>query len=86
VTNAPLTLGDYGEALLYYANVEEKGGSLFTQSSRTLAFVGVGETLEEAENIAEKGAASVTGHVRHRKDIGTRDLLEKRIRHMQEIR
>jgi phosphoribosylamine--glycine ligase len=86
VTNAPLTIGDYGEALLYYANVEEKDGTLSTQASRTLAFVGVGETLEEAEEIAEKGASSVMGHVRHRKDIGSRNLLEKRMQHMQEIR
>jgi phosphoribosylamine--glycine ligase len=86
VMNAPLNLGDYGSALLYYANVEEKEGTLYTQASRTLAFVGVGGTLEEAEAIAEMGASSVTGHVRHRKDIGTRDLLEKRIHHMQEIR
>jgi phosphoribosylamine--glycine ligase len=86
VTNAPLTIGDYGKALLYYANVEEKEGTLLTQTSRTLAFVGVGDTLEEAEEIAEKGASSVSGHARHRKDIGTRSLLEKRMHHMQEIR
>ncbi|MDD1679748.1 MAG: phosphoribosylamine--glycine ligase, partial [Methanomicrobiales archaeon] len=86
VMNAPLTIGDYGDALIYYANVEEKEGTLYTQASRTLAFVGVGNTLEEAEVTAEKGASSVSGHVRHRKDIGTRNLLEKRIHHMQEIR
>jgi phosphoribosylamine--glycine ligase len=86
VMHAPLSMGDYGKALLYYANVEEKDGILYTQASRTLAFVGVGDTLEEAEAIAEQGASSVSGHVRHRKDIGTRSLLEKRIQHMQEIR
>jgi phosphoribosylamine--glycine ligase (EC 6.3.4.13) len=86
VMNAPLTIGEYGSALLYYANVEEREGTLYTQASRTLAFVGMGDTLEEAEAIAETGASAVSGHVRHRKDIGTHDLLEKRIRHMQEIR
>ncbi len=86
VMHAPLGLGSYGPALLYYANVEEKEGTLFTQASRTLAFVGVGDTLEEAEEIAETGASAVSGHVRHRKDIGTRSLLERRMRHMQEIR
>ncbi|MDD1673451.1 MAG: phosphoribosylamine--glycine ligase, partial [Methanomicrobiales archaeon] len=74
VVNAPLTIGDYQKALLYYANVEEKDGVLFTQSSRTLAFVGIGDTLEEAEAFAESGASSVLGHVRHRKDIGTHAL------------
>src|SRR5690554_3459531 len=59
--NEPLTLGDYGDALLYYANVEERNGTLHTLTSRTLAFVGKGETLEEAETIAEKAASSVSG-------------------------
>lgn len=81
----PLTLGDSGDALLYYANVEERDGALYTQTSRTLAFVGRGETLEEAEAIAEKAASSVTGRVFHRRDIGTREVLERRCRHMKEI-
>jgi phosphoribosylamine--glycine ligase len=86
VMNAPFTIGEYGKALLYYANVDEREGIPYTQASRTLAFVGVGDTLEEAETIAEKGASSVSGHIRYRKDIGTRALLEKRILHMRGIR
>ncbi|KAF5085591.1 Phosphoribosylamine--glycine ligase [anaerobic digester metagenome] len=81
----PLTLGDYGDALLYYASVEERAGTLHTLTSRALAFVGRGETLEEAEAIAEKAASSVSGSVFHRRDIGTPELLEKRCRHMREI-
>lgn len=81
----PLTLGDSGDALLYYANVEERDGALYTRTSRTLAFVGRGETLGEAEAIAEKAASSVTGRVFHRRDIGTREVLERRCRHMKEI-
>ncbi|MDD1675762.1 MAG: phosphoribosylamine--glycine ligase, partial [Methanomicrobiales archaeon] len=85
VTNAPLTIGDFGSAILYYANVDEKDGVLYTQTSRTLAFVGVGDTLEDAESVAERGVSSVTGHVRHRRDIGTPALLERRIIHMKEL-
>ncbi|MDV2482283.1 phosphoribosylamine--glycine ligase [Methanoculleus sp. Wushi-C6] len=81
----PLALGDYGDALLYYASVEERDGTLYTQTSRTLAFVGMGETLEEAEAIAETAASSVRGRTFHRRDIGTRAVLEKRCRHMKEI-
>ena len=83
--NEPLTLGDYGDALLYYANVEERNGALFTRTSRAIAFVGRGETLEEAEAIAEKAASSVSGNIFHRRDIGTPEVLEKRCRHMREI-
>lgn len=86
MAHQPLTLGDYGEALLYYANVEEgEDGLLYTRTSRTLAFVGIGETLEEAEAIAEKAASAVSGGVFHRRDIGTREALEKRCQHMEEI-
>ncbi len=83
--NEPLTLGDYGSARLYYASAEEKDGRIYTQTSRTLAFVGIGESLEEAERIAEAAAASVRGRVYHRRDIGTAALLAKRCSHMQEL-
>jgi phosphoribosylamine--glycine ligase len=76
VAHQPLTISDYGDALLYYANVEERDGTLRTLASRTLAFVGMGETLEEAEVIAEKAASAVSGRIFHRRDIGTRDSLE----------
>ncbi|NLM29873.1 MAG: phosphoribosylamine--glycine ligase [Methanomicrobiales archaeon] len=85
VANQPLTIGDYGSALLYYANVKEQDGALYTLTSRALAFVGRGATLDEAEAIAEKAASSVSGRVFYRRDIGTRDTLEKRCLHMKEI-
>lgn len=84
-TNSPLAIGDTGNAITYYANVEEKDGKLFTLSSRTLAFVGKAPTLAKAEQIAERAASSVTGSARHRRDIGTQALLERRIAHMKEL-
>jgi phosphoribosylamine---glycine ligase len=82
----PLTLPADTRALLYYANVEKSAsGTLLTQTSRTLAYVGVGETLEEAERNAEQAASGVTGEVRYRRDIGTRALLDRRIAHMKEL-
>jgi phosphoribosylamine--glycine ligase len=84
-TGTPLTPGDKNEAILYYANVEERNGRLFTQSSRTLAFVGKADTLAEAERIAEKAASSVAGNIFHRRDIGTQALLDRRIAHMKEL-
>jgi phosphoribosylamine---glycine ligase len=85
-TGRTLTFGDYGKALLFYANVELNNGELQTLSSRTLAFVGRADTLDEAEKIAESAASSVGGDVSHRRDIGTEALLLKRIEHMKEIR
>jgi phosphoribosylamine---glycine ligase len=82
----PLTIGTLDRALLYYANVEERDGKLSTLSSRTLAFVGIGSTLEEAEERAELSASAVKGRVRYRRDIGTGELLKKRMAHMKELR
>ncbi len=85
-TGDPLTIPPTGGALVYYANVEEHDGRLSTLTSRTLAFVGIGPTLDEAEHSAEQSASAVTGKVRYRRDIGTRALLEQRMRHMKELR
>ena len=83
----PITLPANDKALLYYANVEKSpAGSLVTQTSRTLAYVGMGETLVEAEWNAEQAASGVRGAVRYRRDIGTRALLDRRIAHMKELR
>jgi len=75
-----------GPALLYYASVLEQSGRLITQSSRTMAYVGIGDTLEEAESIAESAASEVQGPVRHRRDVGTMEVLRRRIEHMKAIR
>ncbi len=85
IPGQPLSLGDTGRALTYYANVEEQDGTLRTLTSRTLAFVAIADTLKEAETIAENAALAVEGRVFHRKDIGTQDVLDRRCRHMQEI-
>lgn len=82
----PITLGPYDNTLLYYANVVEEDGILKTQTSRTMAFVGIGATLAEAEEAAETACRNVSGNVRHRSDIGTETLFAKRIAHMKELR
>jgi phosphoribosylamine---glycine ligase len=86
VSGSPISIGEYGNALLYYANVDERDSSLFTQTSRTLAFVGIGDSLADAEKAAETAVSGVQGAVRYRRDIGTFALLEQRVKHMQEVR
>ena len=71
---------------VYFANVVDEGGELKTLTSRTLAFVGVGKSLPDAEALAEAACRSVKGKVRYRSDIGTTALFAKRITHMDELR
>ena len=72
-------------ARLYYASVDEKEDGIYMTSSRGIACLGIADNLEEAEKIAESAAGSVKGKVFHREDIGTKKLIEKRIRHMKEV-
>jgi phosphoribosylamine--glycine ligase len=51
-----------------------------------VAFVGIGDTLADAEALAERGASSVSGPVRHRRDIGTDEALGRRMDHMKQTR
>ncbi len=73
------------KALTYYAAVEDKEDWIYTTKSRAVAFVGVADTIAAAEKIAEEAASMVKGTVFHRKDIGTWQLVQKRVEHMKRI-
>ena len=76
-----------GDALLFYASVDERDDGIYTTTSRAFALVGVADTISEAEEIAEE-ALAVAGEegLRVRHDIGKPDLVQRRIDHMDEIR
>jgi len=74
-------------AMLFYASVNKKDDYILTGSSRSLAVVGIHTDLAESEKISEHALSFVKGeHLFIRHDIGTQQLLEKRIHHMKEIR
>jgi phosphoribosylamine-glycine ligase len=50
-----------------------------------MGVLGIANTLEEAEKIAEHGVSCIEGKLFHRKDVGTLGLLQKRIDHMNSI-
>jgi len=71
---------------LFFASVSEENGKMLTGGSRTLAVLGKGGSIEEAERISETCLEFVKGKVFHRKDIGTRALVEKRVEHLKLLR
>ena len=73
-------------ALVYYAAVNQKDDKVYTSASRSLGLVGIGDTIAEAEEICEKVTGYVKGDVYHRRDVGTSDLIQKRLEHMETIR
>ena len=82
----PLRVEPSTEALFFFASVDEQDGTLLTTSSRSVAVVGVGDTLEEAERKAEMGLGRVHGRLHARHDIGTPALVRKRVVHMTQLR
>jgi phosphoribosylamine--glycine ligase len=72
-------------AQLFYASVGLKDGQVVTTASRTIGLVGISDTIEKAERIAEQASQYVEGPLRHRRDIGTSALTQKRINHMNSL-
>ncbi|MFW5900608.1 MAG: phosphoribosylamine--glycine ligase [Halodesulfurarchaeum sp.] len=77
---------DVPETELFYASVDDRADDIYTTTSRSFAVLGLGESISAAESRAEAALADVGRgfHIRH--DIGTDELLESRIEHMNEIR
>ncbi len=73
-------------AELFYASVNDDKGQIYTTSSRTLAVLGIDDDIEKAEEMAERALSHVKGDVFSRHDIGKKELIEKRIRHMEKLR
>ena len=71
---------------LFYASVDIQNGKLVEAGSRTVAVVGVADSISNAENIAEKEVSAIDGPLFHRSDIGTDMVIQKRINHMKSIR
>ena len=75
-----------GDALLYYASVDERDGALYTTTSRAFAVVGRSDSIAAAEAQAEDALAAAGDRVRVRHDIGTAGLVQRRIEHVDELR
>jgi phosphoribosylamine--glycine ligase len=71
---------------LFYASVDLHNGKLIEAGSRTIAVVGIAESISAAEQIAEKEVSALGGPLFHRTDIGTEALVQKRVEQMELLR
>ncbi len=84
VKNEKIEIGAVPDGVkMYYASVDGREDGLYLLGSRAIAMVGIGATLADAEALAEKACAAVTGPVFHRKDVGTAELIGKRVETMK---
>lgn len=81
-----VVVGDIGNALLFYSSVYENEGRVYTTGSRAVAVVGIADSIEEAEKIAQNALENLSGDLHYRSDIGKEYLIQRRIDHMKEIR
>lgn len=87
VKDQPIDISNINDlANMYYASVDLKEGILIEAGSRTVAVVGAADSIKEAEQIAESEICKIKGPLFHRKDIGTAQLIQKRITHMDNLR
>jgi len=71
---------------MYLGAVDVKDGTLVATGSRTVGVVGVAETIADAENVCENVVQQIPGRFFHRADIGTAELIAKRVEHMKMVR
>jgi phosphoribosylamine---glycine ligase len=73
-------------ATIFLSAVDVQHGKLIATGSRTVAVVGVGETLGDAEAVCEQVVRQIPGPFFHRTDIGTDLLIARRVDHMKRLR
>ena len=71
---------------LFFASVDIDNERLIEAGSRTVAVVGIADSISDAEKIAEEEISRVKGPLFHRKDIGTTKLVKQRVDHMGALR
>ena len=81
-----VSVGDIGDALVFYASVYEENSKICTTGSRAIAVVGIADSIAKAEKKAQEALDNIIGDLHSRRDIGTTSLIQKRIDHMNKIR
>ena len=71
---------------MFLGAIDFKNEELIGTGSRATVVLGLGDTIVEAEAKAENGVRHIYGKLYHRPDIGTKNLVNKRIKHMNMLR
>ncbi|MEK7218745.1 MAG: phosphoribosylamine--glycine ligase [Patescibacteria group bacterium] len=85
VVELPAVIPPDARMFIFDATKDEEG-TFRLGGSRAAGFVGIGDTIAEAEHTAQSLCEQVRGPVRYRKDIGTEALINKRMDTMNRLR
>ncbi len=87
LSGAESLIEKYGEDLrIYPGAMELRNGETHALKSRTVAVVGIGDSIERARNISLEGIRHIDGPLRHREDIGLEEYIERSKGHMKMLR
>jgi len=76
-----------GKIRVYPASMDLRNNETYALKSRTVAAVGISETIEAARQISLEGIKAIEGGALwYRADIASEQHIEKSIRHMEELR
>ncbi len=75
-----------GNQQIFFASVGLEDDKLILKGSRAIGILGTGKNIEQALKNCESLITEFEGPVFFRKDIGTKNLIQKRIDHMTHIR
>jgi phosphoribosylamine--glycine ligase len=88
LTKAYELTGKYGERIrVYPASMELRNSETYALKSRAISVIGIDENIAAARQISLEGIKSIEGGALwHRKDIASKQHIERSIRHMEELR
>jgi phosphoribosylamine--glycine ligase len=76
-----------GKIRVYPASMELRGNETYALKSRAVGVVGIGPDIETAREISLEGINAVKGGALwYRKDIASKEHIEKSVRHMEALR
>lgn len=76
----------YGDDMrIYPGSMEVRDGENYALGSRTVAVVGIADTLDAARSISMEGIRKIDGPLRHREDIALPEYIERSKNHMKKI-
>ncbi len=70
---------------IFFGAVNAKHNNLYETGSRTIAALGIADTILAAEQIAENIINKIQGPLFHREDIGTAKLINQRIKQINQL-
>lgn len=71
---------------IYPASMELKNGKTYALTSRSVAIVGIADTIKEAREISLEGIKNIDGPLWNRWDIASEKHIENSIAHMKKLR